>query len=118
MAGTRWSQAAILGDRPKNLTEASINGASNGNNILIAGISGKIIKVWKLFVVFNAAVNIKWIDGTTDLTGVKNMLANGSITLDLDGDPWFTCSSGNDFILNLSGAVQSSGRIYYTQDTT
>ena len=117
MAGTRSNIVAILGDRPKVLTEASINAASSGNNILVTGISGKVTKVWKLFCVFNAAVNIKWIDGTTDLTGVKNMLANGSITLDLDGDPWFTCSDGNDFILNLSGAVQSSGRIYYTQDT-
>ena len=116
MAGTRWSNVAILGDRPRDLTEASINAAASGNNILITGISGKIIKVWKLFGVFNAAVNIKWMDGATDLTGVKNMLANGSITLDLDGDPWFTTSDGNDFILNLSGAIQTSGRIYYTQD--
>lgn len=98
------------------LTSASIDVASSGDNTLITGVTGQTIRVWRLFVVVDAAVNLIFKDGaSTNLTGTMVMTASGAITLDFDSEPWFVTSAGNAFILNLSGAVGARGRVYYTQ---
>ena len=80
-----------------------------------AGITGSIIRVYKLFLVVGAATNITFEDGTTALCGALPLAANGSVTLDLDGQPWFTCSRANNFTIGNSGNLQVSGAVYYTQ---
>jgi len=105
-------------DRPTsaNLSSASINVSASGDNTLITGVGGQTIRVFQLFFVVNGSVNVKFKDGAaTDLTGVMNMVSNGSFVLDLSNEPWFVTSTANAFVLNLSGAVQVSGRIYYKQ---
>ena len=93
---------------------ASISAAGNGDNVLITCPAGSQIRVFQMFIVFNGDVNISFKSGdTTELTGTMNMLSNGNITLDYSGFPWFVTDRDEDFILNLSGAVQASGRIYY-----
>jgi hypothetical protein len=101
------------------MTEASINISASGDNLVVAAVGGQTVRVHRLFLVCNAAVNIQFYDGTsgggTALTGVMNFLANGGLVLDFSGEPWFKTSTGNGFNINLSGAQQVSGRIYYTQ---
>jgi hypothetical protein len=97
-------------------TQASISAATSGDNTLVAGTAAQTIRVHRIFLVCNAAVNIAFKDGAaTALTGTMNMLANGSFTLDMATDPWFVTTAGNAFVLNLSAAVQVSGRVYYTK---
>jgi len=98
------------------LLSTSINVSSSGDNTLITGAKGTI-RVMMMLLVVNTAVNIQFKDGTggTALTGVMNMLANGSLVLDMTSEPWFITSTGNNFVLNLSAAVQVSGRVYYAQ---
>lgn len=98
-----------------NLTSAQVNAAGAGDNTLVAGIAGQTIRLWKIFLVVNAAVNIQFKSGATTLTPVMNMLANGSFVLDFDGEPWLVTAVADALILNLSAAVQVSGRLYYTQ---
>ena len=82
----------------------------------VAGTANQYIKVYKLFLVENTpAVTIQFQDGTTALSGALPLAANGAITLDLDGTPWFTCSAGNAFTIAQSGTTQISGVVYYTQ---
>ena len=98
------------------LSKASVSVSSSGNNTLIAGVSGQSIKVYKMFLVFGAAVNATFQDGSsTALTGAMPFTANGSIVLDLDTVPWFTTSAGNAFVLNLSTSVTATGTVYYSQ---
>jgi hypothetical protein len=97
------------------LLSASINAAASGDNALIAAVAAKTSRVMKLFLIAKAPVDIKFRDGTTDLDGVISLQAGGSITLDFDGEPWFVTSVNTAFNLNLSAAVQVSGRIYYSQ---
>jgi len=95
---------------------AIIDISTSGNNTVIAGTTGQVIRIWKLFFVCNAAVNIIFRDGaSTNLTGTMDILANGSVALDFDAEPWYTLSSGNDFIINLSAGQQISGRVYFTR---
>lgn len=96
------------------LEEAAINHAANGDNTIIAARTGQRIRVYQLFFVVNAAVNIIFKEGSNNLTGTINMLANGSFVLDFSGYPWFTTASGSAFLINLSAAQQVSGRIYFT----
>ena len=85
------------------------------SNAVIAGSANQYIKVYTLFLVENTpAVTIQFQDGTTALSGALPLSANGAITLDLDGTPWFTCSAGNAFTIAQSGTTQISGTIYYT----
>lgn len=98
-------------------SRTAINAASSGDNTLIAAVTGQTIRVHKLFLIASGAVNIKFKDGAggTDFHPAIPLYAGGGMTLDFDGDPWFLTTAGNAFVLNLSAAVQISGRIYYSQ---
>lgn len=97
------------------LTSAKIDIATSGDNTIIAGVLGQTIKVYQIMFICASPVNVTPKNGATALTGVLEFLTNGGMVLDFNGEPWFLTSSGNDFILNLSGNVQVSGRIYYIQ---
>jgi len=79
-----------------------------------SGVTGQIIRVYKIFLVVGGATNITFQDGSTALCGALPMLANGAISLPNDGTPWFTTSSGNAFNIANSGGAQVSGIVYYT----
>ena len=98
------------------MTSASLNISSSGDNTVVSAQSGQTVRLHKLLLVAVGAVNVKFKDGAgTDLTPALPLQAGGSIVLDFDGEPWFVTSSGNALIINLSAAVQVSGRLYYTQ---
>jgi len=98
--------------------DLDVNISSSGDNIVIPAIADKKIYVWKLFVIGNAAVNLKMRDGTTDLNAFAFPLTGqgSSITFFYDLVPYWRTSKGNAFQINLSGAVQVTGRIYYTYE--
>ena len=97
------------------LLRASINFSGSGDNTLVAGVSQKIIRVYRLWLVVGSATNLVFKDGTTALNGAADMLASGGLTFDHNGEPWFVTGSGNAFVLNSSSAVQVGGMVYYTQ---
>lgn len=100
------------------LLPLSINVSASGQSALIAAVAQppQFFNIYKLFLVVATATNIKFQDGNTDLCAAMSLAANGAITLDLDGTPWFTTSIGNAFNINSSAAVQISGTLYYTQN--
>ena len=106
-------------DKPatSGYTEASISAASSGENVLVAGTASQTIRVFAIFLIAAAAVDIKFKDAAsgTDLTGAMSLAAKGGMVLDPMGEPWFKTATAGAFILNLSAAVQVSGRIYYTK---
>ena len=84
----------------------------------VASISGQIIRVYKLFLVVGGVTNLTFQDGTTALSGALPFVANSSIALNMDGNPWFTTTAGNAFNIGNSGSgVQVSGTVYYTAST-
>lgn len=112
MARTIYGSVFKLGNSP--LQQASVNVAGVGDNILVAAVASKTIYVYKIFLEFADAVTAKFKSGAgTDLTGPLSKSAGGSMVLDYDGEPWFETVAGEAFVLNLSAAIQSSGRIYY-----
>lgn len=108
---TRFARPSTSG-----LTEAAINAAASGDNTIVAAVAAQTVRVMKLFLTVAQACTLTFKSGAgTSLTGAITLSAGASIVLDLDGEPWFTTGSGSAFVINLSAAVQMSGRIYYTQ---
>ncbi len=98
--------------------------AAIGDNIIVAGVAGQVIRVYRILVVAGAATNIIFKDGAgNNLTGALPLLANGSVTLDFSGqmlkfggEPWFFTALGNSFIINSSAAVNLTGKLDFQQD--
>jgi hypothetical protein len=101
----------------KALTNASVSASSSGDNTLVSGTAAQTIRVYKLVLVAASAVSVTLKDGaSTSLTGAIPLTANGALTVDAsDGEPEFVTSSGNGFVLNLSGAFAVTGWIQYTK---
>jgi hypothetical protein len=97
------------------LNEAIINFAGGGDSIIFPGVAGLIIRVYRYFVVVGGATNLTYRDGATALTGPVPLAANEAMVFTLDTKAWYTCSPGNNFIINSSNPVQVSGRAYCTQ---
>ncbi len=99
----------------QDLTVAAITFSGSGVNAIIAGVSGQIIRIYKIFFLCTAATSITFQDGAANLSGAMAFSANAGMILDFDTKPWFVGSMGNAFNLNSSNAVQVSGTVYYTQ---
>jgi len=101
----------------EHLKSTSVSFAGSGDNTVIsAPTSPAYLAIDLLSLVPNAAVSLKLIRGTTDLTGVYSLTANQGFTLDntfLNPDGVITCLPGEAFKINLSGAVQVSGFCRY-----
>jgi hypothetical protein len=98
-------------------TSVNINASTNGNNTLVAGVAGKTVRVFKVALVFSAGGTVIFQDGnSTALSGPFILNAGATIVLDMDiTNPWFLTSSGNAFVINLSGGAVVGGVLYYTQ---
>ncbi len=94
-------------------SQAVISAASSGNNTLVAAVSAKSIRVYRIAVTL-AAGTVTFQDGaSTALTGA---LATTAMVLeDPQGNPLFITTAGNAFVAALSGANQLSGTIWYIQ---
>lgn len=103
----------IYGERLKNV---AISIASSGDNTIISAPTNGYIAIDNINFVPNAAVSVKLISGSTDLTGTYSLTANQGFTQDntfLNPDGIITCAVGEAFKINLSGAVQVSGFCRY-----
>lgn len=104
-----------LANPVSNLTEAEINISSSGANVILPIMQGKTNKIYSLFFTVSTPIDIIFESGETALTGPLTFIAAGSqMFLDFRPQPWFTCDQNSPFSINLSGAAQVSGRIYYT----
>lgn len=92
--------------------QAVVSFSGSGNNIVVNGTVGKIIKVLQIFFVVGGATNLIFKSGSTALSGTLTMLANGSVVLDYIQLP-LNCLTGDDFVINSSLAVTVGGTIWY-----
>jgi hypothetical protein len=77
-----------------------------------------IIRIFKLALVLAGATTLTFKDTAGNALWGANglpMLANGSLVLDFDTQPWFTCAPGAGFIINSSANVSINGGLYYSR---
>src|ERR1700692_4904227 len=101
------------------LSEAAINFANGADNTIVSGSLNQQIYVYKYFFIVSAAVTIQFWDGPsasgTALTGPISLAPNEAMVFTFDTRPWYSVSSGNNFVINANNATQVSGRVYFLQ---
>jgi hypothetical protein len=98
------------------MTAAAVNVNTSGDNTLVTGISGTVIRLYRLLLVPSAALTITIKDGSsTVLLGPMAIGANQILKLSFDSQPWAVTSMGNNLIINLSAGTQTGGASFYTQ---
>lgn len=101
-------------DPSQALLAAKIDCASSGNNTVVAAVTDKRIYVHRIWFLCRAPVDVKVRDGAaTDMTGPIPFDNTVGMNLEYSSEPWFTTTAGNALIINLSAAIQTSGRVYY-----
>jgi hypothetical protein len=100
----------LLGRYP--IQTAKIDQSASGDTTVVTGIPGKYFIVLGFFFATAAAISVKWISGTTDLTGAMPFAANGGISVESEVGIMQTIV-GDSLILNLSGISQTGGSVAY-----
>jgi hypothetical protein len=101
----------------KTFKTTPISCALSGNNVIVAAVSGKRIKVYVIVFISTGTVNAKWCSASTDLTGDKNFQAREGYTLAVNPPAILLQTvAGETLNLNLSAAVAVDGWIAYWDD--
>ena len=98
------------------MPDVVISISSAGDNVIVAGVAAQRIYITMLVIVMGAAVDVTFQTNAVALTGAMEMRANGSIVLDPVSDRearWYETELGEDFRINLSGAVSCRGSLRY-----
>lgn len=105
--------------RYQQIKSAAIAAAGAGDNTVVAGVTGKKIRVLGYILMASAAVNAKWRSATTDKTGLLYPGANGGASAPVVSDPsemfWFETAVGEALVINLSGAIAVGGHVVYNE---
>jgi len=103
----------------QSLTSAVVNVATSGDNVIVTGVAGKIIRVLNFVLQPSAMVACTWKDGSTALTGPMSVSTSGlypgwvppqagGLTVG-----HFETTAGNSLVLNLGANTQVSGYVNY-----
>lgn len=103
-----------------------IDTATSGNNTIIAGLPGKLIRLTSLVLVVAGAVTVQWLSGSaaTELSGAMSLITGVPYSLSFSPAGMHgnrvnyylsTVLAGDALILAIGGAVQVSGHgtFYY-----
>lgn len=95
---------------------AAISLSSSGNNTLVAGVSGKKIRVLSYSFVVGGTVSVKFVSATTpDLTGAMPFTLNGGISVPYNPVGHFETVASDALTLNLNAAVGVYGHLTYVE---
>lgn len=94
------------------ITHTKVDVSASGDNTLVAAVAGKRIRVLSMAVVAAGSVSVTFKSGSTDLTGAMS-LSQGVPLESVSGWGAFQTAAGEALVLNLSGAVQTSGWLTY-----
>jgi hypothetical protein len=96
---------------------AVIDGATSGDNTLVAAVTGKKIRVLSLLAIMTGtAITIRFEAGAggTALTGQMQPTQGGGFVLNHNPYGWFETTAGTLLNMELSGAQSVDGCLTYT----
>lgn len=96
------------------MQSAPINISASGDQGVISAVNGSSYKIYGLFLVAAGSVSATIKNGSTVLTGPIPLQTSAQFSFPLNVEvPYLSVDSGNALVINLSGAVQVSGIVYY-----
>lgn len=93
-----------------------ISASTGADNLVVAAVTGKQIKVQSVVLVASGTVSVKWRSNTTDISGAMPLVANSGFVLPSGSSNYFETAVGEALNINLSGAVAVNGHISYTEE--
>ena len=96
-----------------------ISVSGSGDNLVIASVLSKKLKVISVLLVSAGAVSVKWRSNTTDLSGAMPLVANSGFSLTASSPAqghYFETAVGEALNINLSGAVGVYGHLGYYEE--
>ena len=100
---------------PNNPNQAALAFSSNGDNTIVAAVTGRPIAVWKISVVNAGAVTVSMKNGASTTLATYTLAGAGAITEETAGTfPLFWVTPGNAFIIGLSSGVSCTGSVWYS----
>lgn len=94
---------------------AVINASANGDNTIVAAVSGKKIRVLSYAFVSSGTVNVKWQSEAIDISGLMYFIANTGLSAGYNPKGHFQTNTGKALELNLSGPTALGGHINYIE---
>lgn len=99
-----------------NLSQAAVSFSASGANVIVAGVGGQTVRIFRMLLVVGAATNLTIQDTTpTNFSGAIPLAANGGLAFQFEGEPHYISAVGKGIQINNSNAVQVSGTVWYTQ---
>lgn len=95
------------------LSSAAIDTAAAATIALVALIALKRVRVYRIWLISAAAQVATFKDSAG--TQLEAQIPLGGFVWDFDGLPWTETGLGLGLSLTLANAVQTSGRVWYTQ---
>lgn len=103
--------------RRGEMKSAVVNVATAATHAIVAAVTGKKIVIHRMFLVAGGEVAVTPKDGTTAYTGAMTLIKGVPLVIDdATGFCPFEGTAATAFNLTLGGAVQVSGRVWYTED--
>ena len=100
--------------RYQDVLYAPINATASGDTQIVAGVSGKRIRVIAYAIVASATVNVKFRSNTTDITGAMRIVEGGGIAHAYDQGLFQTAVS-ESLNINLSNNATVGGYVVYRE---
>lgn len=99
------------------LSSVTLGTTINANTTLtfVTGTASQVVNVYRMILSNSTASVLTFRNGTNSLSGSMSFGANGSLKLDLDGEPWFVTGAGASFNVSSSDTTTLGGRLYYLQ---
>jgi hypothetical protein len=101
----------------QRVKRASINGATLGDNTLVAAVAGKKIRVLSLVLVSTGTTTVRFESGAggTELSGEMALAANVGFSTGYSPVGHFETAAGSLLNMELSAAVSVDGWIVYVE---
>jgi hypothetical protein len=100
-------------------TSAVLTATAAGSTTVVAAQAGLITRVVQVGLMADSAVNVKFSDGTSDLTGSFPLAANTGFVLGYSPDGWFSTKAVNRPVqVVLSGVANVGGVLVFETAVT
>lgn len=98
------------------LTEVVVSFSASGDNTILAGTTGTVIKVYRVMLSSTASTSLTFKSGSTDLSGAIPIASDSPLVTPFDGYARFTTLNGTDsFIINSSATASVGGTVSVIQ---
>lgn len=110
------TQSTVPAAERAQLSRVQVDSAVAGTLNLVAGVAGRVVRVYRMLLNTHAAQLATLQDtAPTVLIPQLSFGAQGGLALDFDGEPWAETAVGEGLDLVLTTGAQTSGVVYYTQ---